>query len=266
MGAPGYWVLSNVTASLPNLDFRGIKYGDVNNSWTPATGLAAGEAGWSLLDDPPAVAFHIGNAPAQTGESLHVPVSVGGFAQVTSADFTLQWDPTVLEFLGTANYGLPGLTAGSFGAAAAAAGRLTFAWFDPAAAGVTLADGSVLFTVELRYVGAARTQSPIRLADMPTPREVSVDFAVADFVSVDGWAWEGQGLLLTEFEADEAHFAFTIRGANDSLCQIETTKDLRDASGWKAYGTVALPNGIYRLVETRPQGIGQRFYRAVLLP
>jgi hypothetical protein len=63
-----------------------------------------------------------------TGQTVVVPVTVKRFATVTSVQFTLQWDPTVLEFLAVQDFGLNGLTAGSFGTTLKAAGKVTASW------------------------------------------------------------------------------------------------------------------------------------------
>jgi len=88
-----------------------------------------------------------------------VGLTVSGFSQVTSAQFSLAWDPAVLRYVETGSYGLKGLSSGSFGTTLSESGKLAFAWYDPAAVGATLADGTVLFTVSFEVIGQAGSVS-----------------------------------------------------------------------------------------------------------
>ena len=91
---------------------------------------------------------NIAPVTAEMGTAFCVPIIVTDFNGIASLQFSLNWDPTVLEFtgLGTA-FGLPDLNANSFNIAGAANGEIGIAWFDQAAQGITLADGSALFEV-----------------------------------------------------------------------------------------------------------------------
>ena len=85
----------------------------------------------------PESVFAVSRQSAQSGQPVSVQVTVSGFHQVTSAQFSLAWDPAVLRYVGTGSYGLTGLSAGSFGTSLAGSGKLAFAWYDSAAVGVT---------------------------------------------------------------------------------------------------------------------------------
>lgn len=143
-------------------------------------------SGAELAQAVPSVTFQLSNHTNAPGDTVTARVTVGAFTQVTSAQFTLQWDPIVLQYVGTGGYGLGGLGAGNFGTTLTNSGRLTFSWDDPNGSGVTVADDTVIFTVSYVVAGSAGSSSPLRLVDQPTAREVVVDFSVAIFNSVDG--------------------------------------------------------------------------------
>ncbi|MEK7674617.1 MAG: Ig-like domain-containing protein, partial [Verrucomicrobiota bacterium] len=182
--------------ALSGQDFMAIKLGDVNDSWTPFTGgtrlrslsqkdlkvgpMDAGE------DAGSSVSFRVGDKTATPGESVTVPVTVSGFTRVTTAQFTFQWDPAVLEFAGFGEFSLPGLRTGSFSTTRAADGMLPFSWDDPATTGVSLADGATILTLRFMVRGPAANTTLIRFGDNPTVREVTVNARVASLVSRNG--------------------------------------------------------------------------------
>lgn len=135
---------------------------------------------------PGPVTFTLNSHTNQPGETVMAQATLSGFAQATSAHLTLQWDPAALAFAGIGACGLNGIAAGSFGTTLTSSGKLTFSWDYPNAAGVTVAGATVIFTVSLVVVGSGASVSPLALVDVPTMREVAVNFEVAIFGSVDG--------------------------------------------------------------------------------
>jgi len=130
--------------------------------------------------------INIGNIEGTPGASVCIPVSVQDFDAIASMQFSLAWDPTVLEFTGTQNFGLADLSAASFNIDGTANGQLAVAWFDGAAQGVTLADGTVLFEMCFDVIGADGATSAITFTDVPTARELANANATIDFLSSDG--------------------------------------------------------------------------------
>jgi hypothetical protein len=103
----------------------------------------------------------------QPGAEVLVPVTVyDGFDSIESIQFVIKWDSTVLRFVGTQSYGLPQMTASSFGSNRADLVR--FAYTDPnvlAGKGVTVPDSTVLFVVKLKVVGPINSGSPIQITE-----------------------------------------------------------------------------------------------------
>ena len=116
---------------------------------------------------------------AEPGETVAAEITVSNFLQVTSAQFTLAWDPTVLQYEGAGDFGLGGVSEGSFGALLAQSGKLAFSWDD--GLGVTLAEHSRLFTVTFKTIGPGGSASALALVDFVTPCEVGINFAPAPF-------------------------------------------------------------------------------------
>jgi hypothetical protein len=94
---------------------------------------------------------------------------------LTTGQLTLDWDPTVLKFLGTESYGLSGMDRDSFGTSKVTEGQLYFGWDDPTLTGVPVADGKPLFVASFQVIGARGTGSRVDISGDPTPIEFSVN-------------------------------------------------------------------------------------------
>jgi subtilisin family serine protease len=180
--APTNRMHTNLLADMAGQDFVAIKLGDVNDSWSPpADGESLASAAINTMTPQavakPALRFQVEDRTAHPGARVQVEVGVQGCRELTSAQFTLSWDPGVLRYVRVGRYGLRGLSAGSFGTRWVTDGKLMVAWDDPEAGGVTLADGAPLFGVEFDVIGAAGSRSALVLANEPTAREASVKYA-----------------------------------------------------------------------------------------
>jgi len=115
------------------------------------------------------VDISIGNISGDQGDIVCVPINVNNFNDILGFQFSMNWDPTVLMFNRTDNFGLPGLSASQFGTQGTNNGQLTFAWIDNSSQGVTLLDGSTVFDVCFEVIGAGGSSSSITIDNTPTP-------------------------------------------------------------------------------------------------
>ncbi|MEI6410478.1 MAG: gliding motility-associated C-terminal domain-containing protein [Bacteroidota bacterium] len=89
-----------------------------------------------------------------------MPVTVNGFSNILTLLFAMHWDPTVLQYDCTRAHNLPDLASKIN---LTAPNTLVVAWDDPAAAGVTRADGAKIFDVCFRAIGAPGAQTIITM-------------------------------------------------------------------------------------------------------
>jgi hypothetical protein len=263
--APSHRSYNNLVVDLTNADFIAIKLGDVNDSWkAPASGqngvLNGPKAGAALAAAVPKVLFSVGQKSAQPGQTVTVQVTVSGFSQVSSVQFSLAWDPAVLRYKGTGSYGLTGLSAGSFGTRLVDSGKLAFAWYDPEATGATLADGTVLFTLDFEVIGKAGSISAVTLAGVPTAQEVSIDFTLAAFGSLDGMVSVVEpGVLVNKAGYVNGAFRLSVPTEKGRSYTLEFTESLTPAK-WTALPAVAGDGTVTVLVDPATTN-QQRFYR-----
>jgi hypothetical protein len=257
---------TNLVADVTHGDFVAIKLGDVNNSWTAPAGaqslLAKSAQGQQALGQNvlPEVVFAVSQQSAQPGQTVAARVTASGFSRVTSAQFSLVWDPTVLRYVGTGSYGLTGLGAGCFGTGLTASGKLGFAWYDPEADGVTLADGTVLFRVSFEVIGKVGSVSAVALAGAPTAQVVSVDVTRVAFGAQDGnVSVVGPGVLVTTPGYANGAFRLSVPTEKGRSYVLEFTEALTPAK-WTALPAVVGDGTVMVLVN--PTATNQHcFYR-----
>lgn len=108
----------------------------------------------------------------ESGAEVCVPVQAKGFKRLLSNQYTVQWNPKVLKFKEVKDFGLPRLSQQNFGLPRASEGLLPFVWIDQSLQGVTLEDGSTVYSICFEAIGQSGQQSRITLVEEPTPFEV----------------------------------------------------------------------------------------------
>ncbi len=124
--------------------------------------------------NPTVLTITASDETAASGTELCVDVSVELFDCVVSAQYSMHFDPTVLEYNTINNFGLPDMNlGGNFGTQNAGSGTLTFSWIDPSTNGVTVPDGTVIYTVCFTAIGSAGQTSPFSFNGNPTIIEIT---------------------------------------------------------------------------------------------
>ncbi|MFT4665539.1 MAG: gliding motility-associated-like protein [Polaribacter sp.] len=130
------------------------------------------------------------------GGTATVFVTVDSFENAVSLQFTLSWDSDILSYESTGDYGLTNLSGFNFGETQIANGLLTFVWFDGQVGGVTLADGSTVFSVTFNAIGELGEMSDVLFVNSPTPIQIGVIDGV-DINEVPGFFVDGQVQIIS---------------------------------------------------------------------
>jgi uncharacterized repeat protein (TIGR02543 family) len=265
--APTNRCYTNLLAHASDQDFVAMKLGDVNASWSPPVALLAGGSGLRdaggeprALDGLEPTRFVAGLRSARPGETVEMAITVEGFRTVTTAQFTLEWDPRLLRMASLGDFGLRGLSAGNFGIALAEQGKLTFSWNDPQGTGMTVPDGTVVFTIGFTAVGSSGTLAPLVFADSPTVREASVALLDAGIGTQNG--------AVNIFEPQPA-VCCTIDPAGNILVSVPTDqgrwyvlefKESVTGSSWTPLSSLE-GDGTVRVFRDQAPANPSRFYR-----
>ncbi|MBV6427972.1 MAG: hypothetical protein KIPDCIKN_02495 [Haliscomenobacter sp.] len=132
---------------------------DIGLISTPAEVCVLNPTGFFLI---------IGEEEGYKGDTTCVDFRVAGFKDITSAEYTINWDPTGLAYGKIIPSGALGLVDGiNFDAESANVGLISFSWLD--INGASLADSTSLFQVCFVPVGDPTDCIEITVEDDPSP-------------------------------------------------------------------------------------------------
>ncbi|MFT7606434.1 MAG: hypothetical protein ACI8VT_004037, partial [Saprospiraceae bacterium] len=160
---PEFCSINNLDAAVTNLDFVGVKTGDLNNS--AATNFQ-GES-----DTRNAATFHF-NTPEQFLEKedmFIVPIRASDFTNVLGFQYSLQYDPAALEFAGIGESRLPFFSLDNFGFNFTNQGILTCSW--NTVNEVSANPGEVLFELKFKVKSKGRLSDFLNLNSAYTTAE-----------------------------------------------------------------------------------------------
>ncbi|MEM6316287.1 MAG: PKD domain-containing protein [Bacteroidota bacterium] len=152
-GTPDQIDVDNILAD-EQVDFTAVQIGDVN-SCCDSFGASFLEIQMDTLD------LNCDSIPT----NISIPISVKNFNSVKGLQFSINWNPNHLQYVGTGNYGIGDIYTNSFGETRTALGEISFVWLDQAAQGVTLADGTTIF--ELNFNVVQSISSAINFSNTP---------------------------------------------------------------------------------------------------
>jgi len=155
---PGSRTYNSLGSDMTGEDFVAMKLGDVNNDWNPriAKTEAMGE-----------VQFAMDEYQVMSGQEIVVPVKVKDFKSITGYQFTLSWNPEVLEFLSVKDRALET----HYGTTRIADGFLTTSWNDDWTRAVTLDEDETVFELRFKVIGRSRSFTEIKISSELTKSE-----------------------------------------------------------------------------------------------
>ncbi|MEY3052314.1 MAG: hypothetical protein RLY31_2099 [Bacteroidota bacterium] len=109
----------------------------------------------------------------QPDSQVCVPVFADTIDQILSMQFSLHWDPAVLEFRQVTSLSLPSLGRSNFGTHSVRQGTLTFSWYDPQLRGLSRTGRVHCFDLCFRATGAAGSYSDLTVDGSPTVVEIA---------------------------------------------------------------------------------------------
>ncbi len=102
-------------------------------------------------------------------DTVTVDIEVANFNQITSMQWTVDFDPSYLQFIEPENFGLGSLNASNFNITGP--GELRFAWFSLTGLGVDLQDGSTIYS--LKFASLQTGDTDICFTNDPLVIEIS---------------------------------------------------------------------------------------------
>ncbi len=158
----------------------------MNNKRLALTGLSLFFA-CLLQAQSMAITLKAEKASAKTGETVCLTISAAQFSKMLSTQYTLRWDPKVLEFKELKNFKLPFLNKENFGLQNVKGGVMPIVWIENNLKGATLADNAMMYEVCFVVKGKAGSKSDLSFSQNPTPFEaINLNEKAAKITVVNG--------------------------------------------------------------------------------
>lgn len=152
---------------------------------------------WLIAQANDCFTLYMGTADAQPGDTICLEVKADGMQELLSMQLSVQWDPAALQFYQLSDMQLPGLSDTHFNTTPAAVdnGFLAMAWFDFSLAGVSMPDGSALFSLCFEVLDGAGPQQAVSFSGSPTPIEFVMAPAqvITAYSLINGGAYTAAG-------------------------------------------------------------------------
>lgn len=158
-----YKYISNFPSDIMDNDFIAVKVGDVNNSAVMSAKDNSTESRSSQT-----LSMVVADHDFEKGDLVKAHFTADNFNQVAGAQWTLNFDAKMLEFVKVESEGL-NMESDNYNATQAAQGKIAFSWND--AMGKTIANDKVLFTVEFRAITNNTISNTIKLTSDITKAE-----------------------------------------------------------------------------------------------
>jgi len=111
------------------------------------------------------------------GTESQIDIKVNNFTNIIAAQASVNWDPTLLAFVGISNFGIKDLDETDFGTTQVADGHLRFAWTPDDAMAVTVEDETILFSVTFEVISADQASASISFTDITNNPPFEMEFA-----------------------------------------------------------------------------------------
>ena len=133
----------------------------------------------SLVAQP---TFTISSVDVAPGEVFSVQVSAENLVNISSMQFSVNWDPAICDFQQVKDFGIPDFGVGNFGTQQVDDGKIGMLWFDNSASSVGFTAPQVnLFKLEFKAAeGITQVISDMSFAGMP----VSIEIADTTFMDI----------------------------------------------------------------------------------
>ncbi len=160
---PQVIVLEDLNNSVSGQDFIGVKCGDI---WKEE----------DFPNEPPSYldpSFSMADFQSCTGQEIKVGLQVTNFKDIQGFQFTISWDPKVLEFRKVRDFNLPDFDATCVRVKDAGKGYITFAWYATSSAPeIRPKDGTSICKLQFRVIGGDNAFTTLNFKKEPTPIQV----------------------------------------------------------------------------------------------
>lgn len=200
------------------------------NSCPLDIGLFIGN-GFIAVDNQP-LTINVPYVNANPGETVCLDLTVDNFTDIVSLQFSVNWFPSVLEFVSIQGLNLPGWGSGNFNVNAVE-GWASCSWFNPdPTQGYSAANGTAIVQICFEVVGFCGQTSPVSISSSPTQIEITYE----DDPGIDIGVLNGDGAVTVNC-VNPNGMSIILPDANicpgESFCMDVTTENFDDLVGFQ---------------------------------
>lgn len=120
------------------------------------------------------------NMDVDPNSTIQLDVKVASTDSIVGMQFTLRWDPTVLNYEKISELVLPSTMGLSNHFGDLGNGVLTFVWTEESLQGIPLGTDATIFTIEFKVIGSNNSSTLVEISDDPTLVEIATADEVLD--------------------------------------------------------------------------------------
>ncbi|MBX2927118.1 MAG: hypothetical protein KF852_04725 [Saprospiraceae bacterium] len=195
---------------------------------------------------PGSITFTIASASnVMNGQQVCLNVTAQNFTNIMGMQFSMNYNPAMLQYVSVSNFNLQGLTANSFGVPGSGGtnpGTITLSWTDPDLGGETLANGATVFQLCFTALtGSGSTtvtfgNTPTAIEFINSQSQTVVFNSVPGTVSFSGGAptftlTASPATLNVGANADSTNFSITSNCSNWIITNIPAWMTVSPTSG-----------------------------------
>ena len=202
-------------------------------------------------------------ALTDSGKTVRVTIQSTKVDRLTTAQFTLKWNPDVLKLTNPVHSDLAGFSSENLGQSRVVSGQLDFGWDDPNLSGVSVSEGQALLTLDFEVIGSPGSSTQISISDSPTPIELSVRRNVVATTETPGLiaVRAKHPGTLGVFANSKSHLDLWYEAPSGSVWMIQSSSDLKR---WSPVGGPApAPADGLVTVSLPASGLQKLYYRAI---
>ncbi len=117
------------------------------------------------------VVLYMDTVSGNDGQQVVVDMRAINFAMMVSAQGTIGFDTSKLQFVDVEDFGLSGLNGTDFGTSNALSGYIAFAWNDPTLTGNSISNDSEFFAIRFKVASGICTGTTVTFLNGPTASE-----------------------------------------------------------------------------------------------
>ncbi|KAA3635232.1 MAG: hypothetical protein DWQ02_10165, partial [Bacteroidetes bacterium] len=122
----------------------------------------------------PGLNLWISDAETDQGTDFCLDVTMSSIKGLLSMQYSIRWDPKILEFKSVKGFTLPFMDNNDFGTHKISEGILTAVWIEDNLQGVNKEEGDLMYQLCFTAIGNSGDETPVRFWSSPTPFEVVV--------------------------------------------------------------------------------------------